>query len=255
MKIFYYTASGNSLAVAKRFPHAQLLSIPQVLKGEETEFSDESIGLIMPCYMANVPPPVEEFIHRIQLRADYLFAVLTYGSISMGTLDRLAAMARKQGITFSYANQICMVDSSIKHFDMDQEVANQHTKEIDRHLAIIVEEIQARTPRPPARSLVKGQLSRLGRHLYRKEIGDVDRKFSVEAQCNGCGTCARVCPRENIRVDGTPRFHHHCIRCYACTHNCPQNAIRLQGEKSRARFRNPAVSLAEIIRANHCPAP
>ena len=249
MKIFYYTASGNSLAVAKAFP-ATLVSIPQVLKGSETFFREEAIGLVFPCYVGSVPPPVEAFLARVHLEADYIFAIMTYGNTSMGALTQANRLARKNGIRFSYLNKLCMVDSSIKYFDMDQQMENQHTKEIDRHLDILLGEVETRTCKAPPLGIIKGPLSRIGRCLYHREIGDVDKKFTVESHCNGCGICARVCPMENITPGDRPQFHHGCIRCYACTHNCPQNAIRLQGEKSRARFRNPQVSLAEIIQAN-----
>ena len=47
MKIFYFTATGNSLAVAKKLG-GELISIPQV-KGKHT-FRDDVIGVVFPTY-------------------------------------------------------------------------------------------------------------------------------------------------------------------------------------------------------------
>ena len=45
--IFYYTATGNSLYVAKRLSD-NLLSIPQLMKQDELVFEDETIGIVCP---------------------------------------------------------------------------------------------------------------------------------------------------------------------------------------------------------------
>jgi hypothetical protein len=37
----------------------------------------------------------------------------------------------------------------------------------------------------------------------------------------------------------------------ACLHLCPQNALHLRRERSNKRWRNPDVSLQEIIMANN----
>ena len=44
MTILYFTATGNSLYVAKRLG-GKLISIPQMIKENKYEFSDERIGL------------------------------------------------------------------------------------------------------------------------------------------------------------------------------------------------------------------
>ena len=80
---------------------------------------------------------------------------------------------------------------------------------------------------------------------------EFEKNFFVEDNCNGCKTCEKVCPVDNIKVDKKPTFTNNCQRCLACTHNCPQNAIRLKNEKSRARFINPNVTLKEIIESNN----
>lgn len=47
MKVIYFTASGNCLAVAKKFD-AERLSIPQQMKSETYRIEDDVIGIIYP---------------------------------------------------------------------------------------------------------------------------------------------------------------------------------------------------------------
>jgi ferredoxin len=57
-----------------------------------------------------------------------------------------------------------------------------------------------------------------------------------EEKCNGCGTCAKMCPMDAIEVEDkvvsfTPEK---CIGCGVCAHKCPQKAlimVRKEGEK------------------------
>ena len=201
--------------------------------------------------MGSTPTLVSRFFDQVKLESDYIFAIMTYGNTSLGALDHIKRTAGKNGIALSYLNKVLMVDSSIKYFDMAQQIRDQGKKQIDNQIKEISAHITSRKKHIAASGFFMGQVSRLTHRLYKKEIGDVDRKYDVEPHCKNCGICAQVCPVNNIRMEKGPVFNHNCIRCYACTHNCPQNAIRFQGEKSKARFRNDQVRLKEIIQSNH----
>lgn len=61
--IFYFTGTGNSLYAAKQLEN-ELISIPQVMKRKNLEFTADSIGIAAPVYGHEVPPMVKEFLHR-----------------------------------------------------------------------------------------------------------------------------------------------------------------------------------------------
>lgn len=61
--VFYFTGTGNSLYVAKQL-EAKPISIPQVMKKGNSEFSTDSIGIVAPVYGHEIPPMVKEFLKK-----------------------------------------------------------------------------------------------------------------------------------------------------------------------------------------------
>lgn len=82
---------------------------------------------------------------------------------------------------------------------------------------------------------------------FRSRVHGEDRTFTVTEACTSCGTCARVCPAENITmVDGRPVWNHRCELCCGCIHLCPVEAIQARkATEGRQRYRNPSVGVAE----------
>ena len=75
--IFYFTATGNSLYVARQLD-SECISIPQVIHGE-LKFKAERIGIVCPVYGHEMPETVKKFIKKATFDTDYLYLVETYG--------------------------------------------------------------------------------------------------------------------------------------------------------------------------------
>lgn len=255
MKIFYFTATGNSLTVAKRFG-GELYSIPKVLKGNLFHFEDEKIGLIFPCYGFAAPSIVKEFITKVTLKSPYIFVIMTYGSTLADSVRWFVGFAGKNNIPIHYGEGLLMVDNCLPLFDMErQKLKEKHIEEnLRRLLADVNQErhyIRRGTFVDSLTTRAVQGLLKLNPNFYS------DRDFLIGDQCNGCGTCSKVCPRDNITIDTKqggikPIYGGHCEFCLACINHCPQQAIRLKKEKNpNARFRNENVTLKEIVSANN----
>ena len=146
-----------------------------------------------------------------------------------------------------------MVDNFIPYFDMQEQLDTLPKKNVEGQLETICAEIAARKTvdvkiTAVTRTQMKLYHNRLAKRFLRK---DTALEYTVNNDCVLCGTCAKVCPANNITVTDRVRFSDHCEVCYACLHNCPQNAIHMPVEANGAvRFRNEHVTLTDIIHAN-----
>jgi ferredoxin len=251
MKILFFTATGNGLYIAKAIG-GELISIPKAIKQNNYKFSDDKIGLIFPIYGCAVPSYISEFFAKVQLDSKYIFAIMSYGMYAGGATDNLLKLASKNNIHFSYINKILMVDNYLPNFKMEDQLRNENKKQIELNLNKIVDDINNNKEWFPKDSFVSKVITKsLSKsHTFKSGVGYTN-KFKIEDNCTKCGTCAKVCPTDNIQVNSAkPIYSNHCISCLACTQNCPQNCIRLKGERSQKRFRNQKVTLQEIIQAN-----
>lgn len=264
MKVLYFSATGNSLHIAKSLG-GELLSIPKMDKEGIYEFSDDKIGIVFPLHAWGVPSYIAEFLEKVTFNCDYLFAVTTFGIYSGAVAKHLTDIGNEAGYKFDYINRIKMVDNYLPTFDMIKEVEKEPKKEIEKNLAIVKSEIEESKKwilpenilKKATFNYMKGRADkpfneeRLKVHVYGEAI---DNYLEVEDSCTQCGICTKVCPVDNITVDkenGKIALSDKCFMCFACVHHCPSNAIHINGEVSNARYRNENIKLKEIIDANN----
>ena len=255
--VFYFTATGNSLFVAKQLSDAPL-SIPQELKKTDLVYEADEIGFVFPDYAAAAPVIVQEFVAKGTFKAPYIFSVITFGNASVNVAEWWDEYAKGKGIVNNYIQPILMVDNYLPVFDMNQQMAID--KHVDENLARILEDIGAH----------KNVIAPSEMGMFSKDILKQmqDQHFSMTAErllelkpdrCVECMTCEKVCPHKNFRLGNNGlEFSGKCEYCLACVHACPQKALTLKsnwpgmpGERNpEARYRHPDISLNEIIRSN-----
>ncbi|MFA9378289.1 MAG: EFR1 family ferrodoxin [Lachnotalea sp.] len=247
MKILYFTATGNNLYVAKRIGD-EYYSIPKLMKEGIFDFEDDKIGIIFPVYNIGVPKIVEQFLNKVSLKSKYIFGITTYGAFSGATTRHLLEIGKRNGIEFSYINELIMVDNYLPGFDMNKQIQGQAKKNIEENLEKIITDIKEGRKYIKKHTIIKEGLRVLADKFYDNEF---EKNFSVDNNCNGCKTCEKVCPVDNIKVDKNPVFSNNCQQCLSCIHHCPKKAISIKKEKNKVRFINENINLKEIIDSNN----
>jgi len=248
MTIFYFTATGNSLAVAKQIG-GTLVSIPQVIDSESLHFKDSIIGLIFPIYWWDLPLMVRRFIEKATFDTDYLFAIGTYGSLPGAAMASLQKRAKTRGYSFTYTNQIKMLDNYLPNFDMRKQTDTLPQKRVHEQVVKITTDIENRKIMTAGANIGKRVITGIFRRIFKPEKNAL--MYTVSKKCNQCGVCSQVCLAGNITVNGKVEFGEMCEGCLACLHLCPNVAIHWKNEKNDIRWRHPDISLQEIIKANN----
>ena len=227
--LFYFTATGNSLYVAKQLENDPI-SIPQELRKANRHYISDSIGIVCPLFEFEIPKLVKDFIQGSSFETDYFYLLITYGCH--------------------------MHDNALIVFDMDQQRSIEAEKQVDAHIAAIKADISAR--KTYVQEAAAEEID-FYQHFteWIRQTGPMYSfpLYQVMDSCIGCSTCVRVCPKGCIRMDsGKPVYdYQHCANCMACIQACPTKAIQFATVKEpnpQARYRNPHIKLDEIIRAN-----
>jgi len=253
MKILYFTGSGNCLSVAKRF-EAELLSIPQMIKNNILNIEDDVVGIIYPVYAISVPNIVRKYLSKCTIKADYIFVIATYGFTDCGSLHEMKKVLKINNNRADYYNSLLMVDNYIPFFNIEEQLSKLKEKNIENNLNKIIQDINSKVKQEETCGFFNNLISSIGSKVVNKIENFTPKMFYVNNECILCGICKKVCPSANITQDDInkkPKFGNNCESCLACIHNCPRNAIHMKLQRSKKRFRNPEVSVNEIIKSNN----
>ena len=82
--IYYYSATGNSLYVARELQKAvnnvEIRSIVEAMQEDKPQVNAECVGFVFPMHYFGLPLQVEEFLQKLTiLESPYIFAIATCG--------------------------------------------------------------------------------------------------------------------------------------------------------------------------------
>lgn len=246
--IFYFTGTGNSLKVARDIA-SSLGNCKLALMNKEYKLDEsyENIGFVYPVYCAALPRAVENFISSLDFsknKDSYIFAVSTSGA-SGGGLGEINKILNSKGRKLSYGNDVRSFSNYLILYAMTQNKEEKSKKQAIK-TAEVIEDIKSK--KTVDKFKINGLVTFL-HGLFLKYQLKADKDYNVNDNCNGCGTCCKVCPVSNIEMkNNKPAFLGHCEQCVACIHWCPNEAINYKNKtQNRGRYHHPDITVIDII--------
>lgn len=250
--IFCYSGTGNCLDMTKNIAR-ELGDTDIILMRRAPAVTNvtqaKRVGFIFPCYAGGLPQGVEETLNTIEVDpVAYKFAVCQYSGYpgnGLAVADRIFHLDYWQTLSHQ-CSCIWLFPHTLMLPRLTPEGAQARS---EREAKRIAQEVKAgkRSATPPKASRIFDLEHKAWPAITKKKAA----QFAVSSYCIGCGTCAKVCPRGNIRLsDGKPVFGTDCIQCLACLQYCPQEAISL-GEITRKRehYHNPNVTPDDLVQS------
>jgi len=267
--LFYFTGTGNSLAVARKIAErlTDTIVVP-MLKGDAETYLDvetERVGLIYPIHMNAVPFVVVKFIEKLKrLSGQYVFAVATHGGIPGMSGLYLKKVLDKQQITLDAYFEIEMINNTPKgvapkplmrlkwELDITSEIIEAMLKTADAlideiaHSVLIKERKTLNNPTSNSKKISYWMMKQLW-HISEKSRPKLT--FILDGCCTGCGLCETLCTTNRIIMkDGKPEWiTEKCNYCYACFNYCPTQAIGVKHyTKKLGRYHHPEINADDI---------
>jgi ferredoxin/flavodoxin len=264
IEIYYFSGTGNSLAVARDIAerlNAKLIPIASVMDHKTISSEADGIGVVFPIYDFKPPLIVENFIRKLKnIDSTYLFAVCTYGITPSRSLLYLSKVIQSCGGNLSGGFSVSMPHNGIGSRAL---TSAQHERMVENWKSKLEElfeyvhtgkkgKIESSSLfftlfQPKFIRMVPSLLKFLRQVLLK---GSKSLAFTSSTACDGCRICERICPVNNIEiVRNRPVWSDHCTSCFACLHWCPKEAIRLGGRDMDIRiYHHPDVKISDMMR-------
>ncbi|MCL2530381.1 MAG: 4Fe-4S dicluster domain-containing protein [Coriobacteriia bacterium] len=264
--LYYFSATGNSLAVALHLSRlldiGDPVSVPGSLVNEDPYIDAcgaKALGFVFPVQRATIPEMLRGFIQSMPVDPDcYYFAISTFsifGSNEFWDIDELLV---SQGAALNFAASVRMMGNvglkrpSEATIQKRLELMERQVEEIATAVAYRQENFF------PRANKALGLAVRTFTDFRRRHI-----IFRIDKHCKGCGICVQVCPAQNIHLpdagseSAVPIRSDKCEACLACVHWCPAAAVSAS-RRGHTSYHNPLVlpeQLHQIAPKNHVGFP
>ena len=247
--IYYFTGTGNALAVANWISQiaqeqnilVEIRNITPSLLVHKNNFPENTlIGFCYPTHGFNAPPIVIDFLLRFPKMKNKVFVLNTRAGMKISKLFTPgisglaqllpAIILRIKGYKIVGFQPMDLPSNWISiHPGLRQKVVDSIFERCERISKQIAAKILS------GKRVYKGLISlpidllispiSIAYYFYGRFL--LAKSFIADFNCNGCGLCAKECPVKAIQMkNNRPFWTHKCESCMRCMNNCPQRAIQ-----------------------------
>jgi len=217
---------GRSLAATRRPGDSDTIGAPPI--------DPKGFDLIcFPVFSFSAPAIVDRFIARLPVaigRKAALVATMGGKGYEGRALVRSARRLKDNGRAVVLAEALEMPEAYVQFYSATPEEESARRTEAglaaaDGLVADILSGRERMRAGRPAGLALTWIASEAFDYLGRRILG---LTWTSTKDCNGCGLCARTCPKKTIKMaSNRPHWGPKCEDCQRCANLCPQGAIRM----------------------------
>ena len=269
IEIYYFSGTGNSFSIAKTLSKelkANLIPTASIIKQNKINSNAQKIGIVFPVYFNEAPVIIKKFATKLEnLEDKYIFGIATYGGAGKNSINQLKEIVNKRGGKLKGCFGIHMPQNSFKKPENKEKVISKSEKRIKIIKKYILREKEISSFSNnlleililPFKGLMKkmtmDHLIKITNSKSDKKIEELiplsDKSFVVNNKCINCGTCAKVCPVNNIKMENKkPKWQNKCEGCLACYNFCPVKAIEGGLGQKEYYYLHPDINESDMIK-------
>jgi len=260
-ELFYFTGTGNGLHVAKSIKKSlekishetKLIPINTLNLSNEIRSTADRVGLIYPTYAVAAPTIVKTFANQLRvLPGAYTFLYAHNGSGYSGTaLTSITNILAQNDIQISNAFESHFPsNSAVMTYTPEKlkAVLLKGEESLQLNIPAIIDKVSRDIPKPSMMTQITGQIGESLGGVLENYIGF--KVIQANDECIGCSVCSKVCPKENIEMQGgKPVFDKKCEMCFSCINSCPKKslAFKKMNRSKNMSYRHPEVKVTELM--------
>ena len=240
--ILYFSGTGNSRFAAEKIAEItgdELVCLNNYIKdGIAGDFvSGKPFVLVCPTYAWRVPLELERFMENARLEgSDEMYFVLTCGSSTAGAQSYARKLCTKIGKIFKGFRTVVMPENYIAMFPVPDP---DEAADIVKRAIPVIEDAAETIARGDELSEKVPAFGRIMSTLVNWVFFTFmvkDKGFHLEKECTSCGQCAKLCPLNNITLEGgKPVWGGNCTHCMSCICGCPAECIEYKNASRKRR--------------------
>ena len=229
MIIVYFSGTGNSKFIAKRFARrmrAKAYSIEQNLNFGELFSKEDTIAVCYPVYGSCVPRIMREFVAKYKkyFNSKKLIIFCTQMMFSGDGARAFARLLPGCDKRVIYAEHFMMPNNICNFFLFpitEREKIRKSAKAL-RKLDRVCLDIRRGIVKKRGWNPFSTLLGKTQNVAFSKTEEQGRSSFRTSESCTGCGLCVKKCPAHNLEMrNGKVLQKGNCTLCYRCVNLCP----------------------------------